>query len=232
VTVRGLDINNFYGIYQNTDGSSQGAGIHITGSGATGDWIYGNFLGTDPTGTQAMPNHTGVEIDAGASMNLVGTDGDGVNDASERNLLSGNEFAGVLITGQGSARNSVAGNWIGTDSSGLEALDNSLWPNFDFVLGVYFGGGVVISAGATGNRVGTDGTSADDLGERNVIAGSGQDGVEIYGSGTDGNTVAGNFIGTDVTGTRSLGIAGNGVYLGYGASSNRIGVGYQVGQAI
>ena len=58
VTVRGLDINNF----------SQGAGIHITGTGATGDWIYGNFLGTDPTGTQAEPNDAGVEIDGGATQ--------------------------------------------------------------------------------------------------------------------------------------------------------------------
>ena len=58
VTVRGLDINGF----------SQGAGIHITGTGATGDWIYGNFLGTDPTGTQALPNNDGVEIDAGATQ--------------------------------------------------------------------------------------------------------------------------------------------------------------------
>ena len=59
VTVRGLDINGF----------SQGAGIHLTGTGATGDWIYGNFLGTDPTGTQAEPNHVGVEIDDGARDN-------------------------------------------------------------------------------------------------------------------------------------------------------------------
>ena len=43
--MRGLDIN-----------FSQGAGIHITGTAATGDWIYGNFLGTEPTGTQAVPN--------------------------------------------------------------------------------------------------------------------------------------------------------------------------------
>jgi hypothetical protein len=38
VTVRGLDIDSF----------SQGAGIHLTGNGATGDWICGNFLGTRP----------------------------------------------------------------------------------------------------------------------------------------------------------------------------------------
>ena len=90
VTVRGLDINGF-----------SGAGVHLTGTGATGNWIYGNFLGTDPTGTQAMANNTGVEIDAGATNNLVGTNGDGINDATERNLLSGNLFAGVWITGQG-----------------------------------------------------------------------------------------------------------------------------------
>ena len=110
VTVRGLDINGF----------SQGAGIHITGTGATGDWIYGNFLGTDPTGTQALPNNEGVEIDAGATSNLVGTNGDGVNDASERNLLSGNLFAGVWITGQGTR----AMPWRAT-SSGPTSRDRS-----------------------------------------------------------------------------------------------------------
>jgi hypothetical protein len=78
VTVRGLDVNNF----------RQGAGIHLTGTSATGDWIYGDFLGTDPTGTQAEPDNAGVEIDGGASKNLVGTNGDGVNDAAERNLVS------------------------------------------------------------------------------------------------------------------------------------------------
>jgi hypothetical protein len=55
VTVRGLDINDF----------SQGAGIQLTGTGATGDWIDGNFLGTDPIGTLAVPNVYGVEIDGG-----------------------------------------------------------------------------------------------------------------------------------------------------------------------
>ena len=86
VTVRGLDINSF----------SQGAGIHVTGTGATGDWIYGNFLGTDPSGTHSEPNHSGVAIDGGASNNLIGTNGNGADDQAERNLLSGNLFAGDL----------------------------------------------------------------------------------------------------------------------------------------
>ena len=204
-------------------GFSQGAGIHITGTGASGDWVYGNFLGADPTGSQALPNNIGVEIDAGAAGNLVGTNGDGVNDVSERNLLSGNLFAGVWITGQGTTGNAVAGNWIGTDVSGSVALNNGTQPVTDS-LGSLFGGGVAISAGASGNRIGTDGKSVDNVGERNVIAGSGNDGIDIYGAGTDGNIVAGNFVGTDFVGTRSLGIAGRGVYLAEGASSNWIGV--------
>ena len=214
VTVRGLDIDNF----------GQGAGVHLTGTGATGDWIYGNFLGTDPTGTLAEPNYAGVEIDASAANNLIGTNGDGVNDQAERNLLSGDLFAGVWINAQGTNANAVAGNFIGTDISGAVALNNGTQPVYDNSLGFEFGGGVVIENGASNNRIGTDGQSVDDVGERNVIAGSDNDGVDIAYSGTTGNIVAGNFIGTDVTGTHALGIAGDGVFIAGGPSFNRIGV--------
>jgi len=221
VTVRGVGVDSF----------SQGAGIHLTGTGATDDWIYGNFLGTNPAGTLADPNNEGVEIDAGAANNLIGTNGDGANDAAERNLLSGNLFAGVWITGQGTDGNAVAGNFIGTDISGSVALNNGTQPVFDPPAGV-FGGGVVVAAGASGNRIGTDGNSVDDVDERNVIAGSNNDAIDIWGTGTDGNIVAGNFIGTDVTGTRSLGIAGDGVFLAGGASSNWIGANPNGGTAV
>ena len=50
--------------------------------------------------------------------NLIGTNGDGVNDAAERNLISGNRFAGVWINGQGTDGNVVAGNLIGTSVTG------------------------------------------------------------------------------------------------------------------
>ena len=213
VTIRGLDINSF----------SQGAGIHITGTGATDNWVYGIFAGTDPTGTLSEPNDSGVAIDGGASDNLIGTNGDGVNDAAERNLLSGNLFAGVWITGQGTDGNAVAGNFLGTDISGSVALNNGTQSLVDSQ-GNTFGGGVAISGGASGNRIGTDGASVDDVGERNVIAGSNNDAIDIWGTGTDGNIVAGNFIGTDVTGTYALGIAGDGVFLAEGASLNWVGV--------
>jgi hypothetical protein len=219
VTVRGLDITNF----------SQGAGIHLTGTGATGDWIYGDFLGTDPTGTKAMPNNVGVEIDGGASNDLIGTNGDGVNDAAERNLISGNAFAGIRINGQGTDDNAVAGNLIGTSVTGDAALGNGTSPVYYQY--VHFGGGVVIQGGASYNRIGTDGNSVDDVGERNIISGSGNDGIDIIGTGTDENVVAGNFIGTDPTGTRALG-NNTGVALYHGASFNWIGVNPKGGTAL
>ena len=212
VTVRGLDIGGF----------SQGAGIHLTGTGTTGDWIYGNFLGTDATGETADPDKEGVEIDGGATLNRIGTDGDGVNDAAERNLISGNSFAGIVINGRGTDGNAIAGNFIGTSVTGEVALDNGTVPalfiaknsmSTSFLL--HIGGGVVIEGGASNNRIGTDGSSVDDAGQRNIIAGSDVDGVEILSGSpvTEGNIVAGNFIGTDLTGTIGLGIVRNGVYI-------------------
>ena len=109
-------------------------------------------------------------------------------------------FAGVWINGQGTDGNAVAGNFIGTSVTGDVALDNGTAPVY-YSYADLIGGGVVIDGGASGNRIGTDGSSVDDVGERNVIAGSDNDGIDICGAGTEGNIVAGNFIGTDVTGT-------------------------------
>ena len=222
VTVRGLDIDSF----------SQGAGIHITGTGATGDWIYGNFLGTDPTGTQAEPNDYGVEIDGGASDNLIGTNGDGV----ERRGRAEPDSAATCSLASGSTAKARMATPSRATSSARVSPGMSPWTTAprrstttpaDFI-----GGGVVIEGGASGNRIGTDGSSVDDAGQRNVIAGSGNDGIDIVGAGTDGNIVAGNFIGTDVTGTIALGIADDGVFIADGASSNWIGVNPDGGTAV
>ncbi len=202
VTVRGLDVNNF----------NWGAGIYLTGTSAAGDWIYGNLLGNDPTGTKAEPNEYGVEIDGGATDNLVGTNGNGANHQTERNLLSGNSYAGVWITGQSTDGNVVAGNDIGTDASATAALGNK-------------NDGVEIDSGAGDNTVG--GTTA---GSANVISGNTNDGVETSGSGTSGNVVQGNYIGTDLTGTTALDSNGyplgnnnDGVEIDSGASEDSIG---------
>ena len=89
-TVRGLDLGGF----------SAGAGIHVTSASASGNWIYGNEIGTDPSGTQAEPNEAGVLIDAGASGNTIGGAA-----AGSGNVISGNNQNGVLIDGAGTNSN-------------------------------------------------------------------------------------------------------------------------------
>ena len=67
----------------------------------------------------------GIKIDVGSSFNRIGTDGDGLADAAERNVISGNARRGVLIGfDAGNDQNTVAGNFIGTDATGTAALGN------------------------------------------------------------------------------------------------------------
>ena len=127
-------------------------GIFINGAASTGNVISGNRIGTIADGSQALPNgqppigpgtHPGIKI-TGATANLVGTNGDGVGDALERNLISGNGLQGVMIEGAGATRNVVAGNYVGTTADGLAALPNQ-------------SGGVLLSTGASANVIGVGG---------------------------------------------------------------------------
>jgi CSLREA domain-containing protein len=155
-TVRGLVINR------------SGEGVRITGSGATGNRVEGNYLGTDPSGTQKLGNGDyGVAI-GGAPNNTIGGTTPGA-----RNLISGN-LGGVGIEGNGATGNKVTGNYIGTDRNGTADLGNS-------------SSGVLID-GAPGNTVG--GAVA---GARNVISGNGI-GVFVQGDGATGNRVLSNSI--------------------------------------
>ena len=194
-------------------------GVEIGGSGTSGTLVEGNYIGTDVTGTIAVGNLiAGVEIDAGASANTIG--GSASSAASFVNLISGNGFAGVLIEGSGTEGNVVAGNWIGTTNSGDSALPDGTSAKYYTSYGT-IGGGVVIEGGASGNRIGTDGAPGDS-GERNIISGNDNDGVDLFGTGTSGNMVAGNWIGLGQNDT-GLGNQGDGVYVVGRASGDTIG---------
>ncbi len=97
VTVRGLDINSF----------SQGAGILITGSGATGNVVAASEIGTDTTGSQALPNGVGIKILDGASNNVLGG-----TDAAVGNLIAFNSGPGVDVEGNSSVGNQITANRI------------------------------------------------------------------------------------------------------------------------
>jgi hypothetical protein len=174
------------------------SGILITGSLAINNNIQANFIGTDSSGTLALPNLDGVKISEGGN-NLIGNSGSG-----EGNVISGNTNNGVYITtsGAGAASNKVEQNYIGLNASGDQAIPNNL--------------GVRIEGAAT-NTVGGSLVG----GYRNVISGNTTDGVLISGAGASGNIVLGNYIGLDLTGKLALGNA-TGIEIN-GAPANVLG---------
>jgi uncharacterized repeat protein (TIGR01451 family) len=184
-TIEGLVIHSF-----------PGAGIAL--AGGPGNLIQDNYIGTDVTGTIAMPNGIGVGIDHSAGNTIGGPT------AATRNLISGNTMWGVSIFSLDPIPlgNVVEGNYIGTDVTGLAALGN--------------GEGVTI--GSFGNTIGGTAGAAT----RNLISGNAMDGVYLQGFFATGNVVEGNFIGTDKTGAAALPNMLNGVDIA-GAASNTIG---------
>jgi titin len=187
-TVKGLAIHNFSGVF---------AGIFLNGAG--GNTIVGNFIGTDPTGTQALGNAGNGVLILNSTNNTIGGTAAGAG-----NLISANAQDGVQITGFQAIGNMVAGNRIGTDLTGTRALGNHSF-------------GVDIHNGSN-NVIG--GTLA---GASNLISGGASSGVELQLQATN-NRVQGNLIGTDLTGTQALGNQNNGVEVtGTGTTGNLIG---------
>ncbi len=207
------------------NGSISGeAGIYITNAGTNTNVIAGNYIGVDATGAAAMPNSgAGIFIDSGAENNRIGTDGNGTADALEANVISGNTYEGVVIrgvsTGTNTTGNIVAGNFIGSNAAGTAAVANQA-------------NGVSIIGGAQSNRIGTNGSDADAAGEGNIIGGNARNGVSIYDTGSNSNTVAGNWIGTNKTATTSLPNGENGVDIANGAQNNQVGGGTALANVI
>ena len=183
--ISGLDIAAFTG----------GPGIEI--DQASNTTIFGNFIGTDLTGTMALGNGVGIAI-LGGTGNTIGTTGGSIT--ADGNVISGNDGGDGIFIGSGASNNLIEGNYIGTDVTGAVAIGNGLE-------------GVMIAA--SGNTVG--GTTA---GARNVISGNTEAGVE---SGGPNNVIEGNYIGTDVSGTQALGNHADGVGLENPVSNNTVG---------
>jgi trimeric autotransporter adhesin len=141
--LRGLVVNRF-----------ERSGIAITGPSAstTGNRIEGNFIGTDPSGTQDLGNgDNGVIVNIGG--NIVG----GAS-PQQRNVICGNGGEGVVLGTLTTSR--VEGNYVGTAKDGVTALAND-------------GEGVSIE-GSTGSTVG-----GGVAGASNTIAFNGGNGVSL-----------------------------------------------------
>ncbi len=103
--------------------SGNEVGIELTDS-ATDVLIEGTFIGTDKAGSTPIPNaHQGIWIHDGAWNNTIGG-----TTATSKNLISTNHW-GIYIDGgppNGPSANSILGNLIGTDITGLLPLGNEI----------------------------------------------------------------------------------------------------------
>lgn len=177
----------------NVISGSLGDGIGFYGDRTTENTIEGNLIGTDISGTQALPNNgMGIIIECQANHNLV-----------KGNVISGNRDNGILIYDDTSDYNVVVGNKIGTDISGTQAIPNHGWGGIGIGLAAY-------------NRIG--GTAP---GEGNLISGN-DVGVAIAGNYAELNLVLGNRFGTDITGQFAVGSQHDGIVL-FGVTHTIVG---------
>ena len=181
IILDGSNVTVSDGLFLDTD-NSEIHGLVIRDFNLHGLTIFGDnnivrgcHIGTNTYGSAAAANsQSGIRIDG--NNNEIG----GLNH-EDRNVLSGNGSYGIDINGE---ENRIYGNYIGTSSTGLDALGNGL-------------GGIKV--------YGTENQIGDDIdGAGNLISGN-----EIYSgvlisSGASNNLIQGNLIGLDVTGTTDI----------------------------
>ena len=160
--------------------------------------VQGNKIGTDRTGMFRIPNYYGVAIDSSATNTVGGTL------ISQRNIISGNTYAGVAVNSNISYGNIIKGNYIGVNINAATSADTI---SNDYGIAINESYNNVIGGSA--------------VGERNIISGNLDGGISILGLASIGNSIKGNYIGTNTNGTDSI-ANGNGILLS-GASNTIIG---------
>jgi hypothetical protein len=130
--------------------------------------VRGNLIGTDATGSFAIPNGLNGNRSAISIQSDVANVGIGGATATARNVISGNHTFAIGLGNLSSAAQYVGlliqGNYIGTDWSGHYALPNG-FPNY---VSAQFGGGIQLSSSQTVSTTAIIGGFGE--GEANLIA--------------------------------------------------------------
>ena len=218
----GAELSTFRGV-----ALAGGRSLRISASGA--HRVHCNHFGANGPGTDTLypvphlwnpPTVTGVTIEGAAQGVIVGTDGDGSDDGSERNVI-GSAGSGVFLNAN--ANNRIAGNYIGVGADGTTPLGVS--------------NGIYVRQSSAANRIGTDFDGVADALERNVVGHCGV-GIRLEDGG-DGNEVIGNWIGVDASGApagnfQGIAVTGSGGarYVAYNRiESNTTGIAVDEGTA-
>lgn len=181
----------------------------IDGGNLTNVVIQGNRIGTTVDGMAARGNSFhGFECQECSNLQVGGTS------TSERNLISNNGANAINLIGEDPAISGVVieGNWIGVDAAGTADFGNDV-------------AGITLQGGFDAPQIG-----GPDPASRNVIAGSGGDGIVIdqylpnsepVDDPADAVLIQNNYIGLDATGMLDRGSGSNGI-LFYGGSGHQI----------
>lgn len=193
-TVHGLVINGSFDVVKGVVISGfPNNGIYL-GTTANNAQISGCFIGTDVAGTSAIGNK-GVGIYNAGTNTVIGTNGDGVDDVAERNLISGNAKNGVQINnGTG---NIIAGNLVGVDINGVNALPN-------------LANGLSLLKGS--NRAGSNNDGVSDDNEGNIVGYNAAQGIQVNTINAIGNVISRNSVFNNTA---------FGIILGGGANNNK-----------
>jgi hypothetical protein len=168
-TVRGLIIDGFMEGGTGTGGN----GVFLA---ANNSIVAGCLIGFNPKVSGVPGNALAGVLVRGAGNTLGGTT------PAARNVLSGNQGNGVVISGTSSTADAVQGNFIGTDASGAAARPN--------------GGDGVLLQNTSGNTIGGPVSGSDITNTGNVISGNGGQGIEMTTTATtppQGGTSAGSL---------------------------------------
>ena len=236
---KGNTIGGTVAAARNIISGNQGHGVAIQDVGTANNIVEGNYIGTDDDGEQDLGNSAnGVNVTS--TGNTIGG-----GNANAGNVISGNSLRGVYVTGTGVSA-TIRGNYVGTDKDGLQALGNTfdgIEVNFgagdvtirDNLVAANGQWGINLSGTGTDNKVrdntvGLNMTQMAILGGAgigvssdghtitgNTIGGSSSYGIYLTGSGD--NTIQGNYIGTNSSGTTGLGNSLQGIGID-GANSN------------
>ena len=175
----------------NVISKNQPYGIRLVSADISGNIFQGNRIGTNASGTTAIPNFlSGISLGAVPNTTVGGTS------PNARNVISGNPQYGIEISPSGVSGILLQGNYIGTNSAGTASI-----PNMQ--------GGITIASGP----VYVGGTSP---GAGNVISGNSGVGVgngfgiAVFGSSM-GAFIQGNYIGTTADGSSAIPNSGSGI---------------------
>ncbi|QHN43319.1 hypothetical protein GII36_05735 [Candidatus Mycosynbacter amalyticus] len=162
---------------------AKGNGVMITGGG--GNTVAGNYIGIGLDGTTKLGN----QVD-GVGM-ITANNTIGGTTVADRNVISGNAANGIGITNQAATGNKIIGNYAGTNAAGTAAIPN-------------YGDAILLNNSQHNDIGGTTGTTPGGActGSCNLFSGNTHNGIGFYLA--DNNSVKGNFVGLNASGTSAV----------------------------